>query len=50
MSKKKKKLPFHITHNYKKFKLEDGTTFWAKDKEAAEDYERFLSEQNIKNN
>ena len=39
MTKKKKKdIPFHITHNYKQWISDHGYTFWAKDKEDAELY------------
>ena len=46
--KKKKDIPFHIAHNYKQYELKDGTKFWVKDEEAAEDYRTFVSEQNSK--
>ena len=32
---KKKKIPFHITHNLKQYMLKDGTKYWAKDDENA---------------
>lgn len=38
MAKKKKNIPFHIAHNYKMFELNDGTKFWARDKQAAKLY------------
>ena len=45
MAKKKKDVPFHIAHNYKKFTLgvdvyppQDNTSFWARDEEDAKLY------------
>lgn len=38
MSKKRKDIPFHIVHNFNKYKLSDGTVFWAKDDEDAKLY------------
>ena len=35
---KKNKSPFHIKHNYKRFKSTNGYKFWAKDKTDAMDY------------
>ena len=37
MAKKKKDVPFHIAHNYKKFPLGE-TDFWARDEEDAKLY------------
>jgi hypothetical protein len=48
--KKKKVIPFHIAHNYKSYKLEDGTTFWARDDEMAQSYRDFVKEIEKKNN
>jgi hypothetical protein len=41
MARKKKKIPFHIKHDYKQYSYEDGgltITFWAKDEADAELY------------
>jgi len=45
MAKQKKDVPFHISHNYKKFTLgvdvyppQDNTSFWARDEEDAKLY------------
>ena len=41
MTKKKKKVPFHIQNDYKQYSYEDGgltITFWAKDDNDAELY------------
>ena len=40
----KKNVPFHIKHNMKKFKLKDGTSFWAKDKSDAKLYKQKVGE------
>ena len=43
MTRKKKKIPFHIKHEYKQYSYEDGgltITFWAKDDPAAELYKK----------
>jgi len=48
MAKKKKVVPFHISHNYKQFELKDGTKFWAKDDESSKDYIKFVEERNAK--
>ena len=48
MAKKKKSIPFHIAHNYKQYKLKDGTKFWAKDDESSKDYIKFVEEKNAK--
>jgi|TARA_Y100000296_G_scaffold68661_1_gene81958 hypothetical protein len=45
---KKKKQPFHIVHNFNKYKLSDGTVFWAKDDEASKDYIKFVEGRNAK--
>ena len=39
MAKKKKKIPFHIAHNYKHFEMViGGVKFWARDESAAKLY------------
>ena len=39
MAKKKKKdIPFHISHNYKQWTSDQGYSFWAKDEEDAKLY------------
>ena len=38
MSKKKKSVPFHIKHGYKKWTSDEGYSFWARDKEDAKLY------------
>ena len=38
MTKSKKNTPYHIKHNYKKFKSVSGYTFWAKNEEDAKEY------------
>ena len=48
MTKKKKKIPFHIAHNYKQYELKDGTKFWAKDDESSKDYIKFVEGRNAK--
>tara|TARA_Y100000310_G_C20317609_1_gene639194 strand:+ start:84 stop:221 length:138 start_codon:yes stop_codon:yes gene_type:complete len=42
--KKKKNIPFHVKHKFKKFELNDGTTFWAKDKSDANLYRKKVGE------
>jgi len=42
---KKKKQPFHIVHNFNKYKLSDGTVFWAKDEEDAKLYRKHVGEK-----
>ena len=42
MVKKKKVVPFHVTHNYEKF-IHNGVTFWARDKEDADKYVKKIS-------
>ena len=39
---KKKAVPFHIAHNYEKF-IHNGVTFWAKNKEDADNYVKRIS-------
>ena len=39
---KKKVVPFHIAHNYKKF-IHNGVTFWARDKKDADKYVKKIS-------
>ncbi len=51
MARKKKKIPFHIKHEYKQYSYEDGgltITFWAKDDEASKDYIKFVEDRNAK--
>ena len=38
MAKKKKDIPFHISHNYKQWTSDQGYSFWAKDEEDAKLY------------
>ena len=38
MAKKKKDVPFHVKHNYKKWTSDQGYSFWAKDEEDAKLY------------
>ena len=43
MARKKKKIPFHIKHNYKQYSYEDGgltITFWSKDDVDAKLYKK----------
>jgi hypothetical protein len=35
MAKKKKDIPFHVKHNYKKWTSDQGYSFWAKDEQDA---------------
>ena len=43
-AKKNKVTPFHIAHNYKNYTLTDGTIFWARDDEMADDYRQFVAD------
>ena len=43
-AEKSKVIPFHIAHNYKSYVLTDGTVFWARDDEMAEDYRQFVGD------
>ena len=43
-AEKSKAIPFHIAHNYKSYVLTDGTVFWARDDEMAEDYRQFVGD------
>ena len=42
MAKKKKDIPFHIAHKYKKF-VHNEITFWARDEEDANKYVKKIS-------
>ena len=50
MTKKKKKVPFHIQNNLKQYSYEDGgltITFWAKDDTDAELYRKKIEVKNV---
>ncbi len=50
MTKKKKKVPFHIQNNLKQYSYEDGgltITFWAKDDTDAELYRKKVEVKNV---
>ena len=42
MVKKKKDVPFHISHHYEKF-THNGITFWARDRKDADKYVKKIS-------
>ena len=44
--KKNKNTPFHIVHNFEKYELEDGTTFWARDEHDSKLYIKKIKELN----
>ncbi len=48
MAKKKKKVPFHVKHNYEQFELSDGTKFWARDEDDSKLYIEFVEVRNAK--